>query len=175
MNSKGVKLTTDIFVSLEFDFEAGVSRNADGTINLGDFLKIKEGTVPEGVGTTGESTPSPAVELVPDLAHNYSDTWVNTDLNVHWQECECGDKAHIGEHTFEYVIDKEPTETEVGYRHRECTVCGYRKAQVEIQPLGSQNPPVEEPTGFEAIWQTIVEFFQNIVAWFKDLFGGSKK
>jgi hypothetical protein len=47
----------------------------------------------------------------------------------------------MGEHTFEYVVDKEPTETEVGYRHRECTVCGYKKAQVEIQPTGTPTPP----------------------------------
>ena len=171
-NSKGVKLDpAAIFVSLEFK---GIGRNADGTINLGDFLKIKEGSVPAGVGTTGASTPSPKVELVPDLEHNYGDNWVNTDLNVHWKECECGDKAHIGEHTFEYVVDKEPTETEVGYRHRECTVCGYQKAQVEIQPLGSQNPP-EEPTGFAAIWQAIVDFFVGIYEWFMELIGIEKK
>jgi hypothetical protein len=174
-NSKGDTLDpAAIFVSLQFK---GVTRNADGTWSLGDFLKIKEGTVHEGVGTTGESTPSPKIELVPDLAHNYGDSWVNTDPLVHWQECECGDKAHIGEHTFEYVIDKEPTETEVGYRHRECTVCGYKKATVEIQPTGTQTPPVvEEPaTGIQAIIQMIVEFFQQIVEWFKGLFVGEKK
>ena len=174
-NSKGDTLDpTAIFVSLEFK---GITRNADGTWSLGDFLKIKEGTVPAGVGTTGESTPSPKIELVPDLAHNYGDTWVNTDVNVHWQECDCGDKAHIGEHTFEYVIDKEPTETEVGYRHRECTVCGYKKATVEIQPTGTQTPPTEEPaaTGIQAIIQMIVEFFQQIVEWFKGLFLGDKR
>ena len=173
-NSKGDTLDpAAIFVSLEFK---GVTRNADGTWSLGDFLKIKEGTVPAGVGTTGESTPSPKIELVPDLEHNYGDTWVNTDIYVHWQECECGDKAHIGEHTFEYVIDKEPTETEVGYRHRECTVCGYKKAQVEIQPTGTQTPPVvEEPSFFQSIIDAIVEFFQQIVEWFQALFVGEKK
>ena len=171
-NSKGDVLDpSEIFVSLGF---SGVKRNADGTLNLGNFLKIKEGAVPEGVGTTGEATPSPVIELVPDLPHTYSETWVNTDLYVHWQECECGDKAHIGEHTFEYVIDKEPTETEVGYRHRECTVCGYKKAQVEIQPLGSQNPP-EEPSFFQSIIDAIVNFFNQIVEWFQALFVGDKR
>ncbi len=174
-NSKGEKLDPAVvFVSLEFK---GVTRNADGTINLGDFLKINEGTVPEGVGTTGESTPSPVIELVPDLPHTYSETWVNTDLYVHWQECECGDKAHIGEHTFEYVIDKEPTETEPGYRHRECTVCGYKKATVEIQPLGGgQTTPPEEPaTGFDAIIEMIMDFINQIIDWFKNIFTGNKR
>ena len=171
-NSKGDKLDPAVvFKSLEFK---GVTRNADGTWSLGDFLKINEGTVPAGVGTTGESTPSPKIELVPDLPHTYSENWVNTDPYVHWQECECGDKAHIGEHTFEYVIDKEPTETEVGYRHRECTVCGYKKAQVEIQPLGSQQTP-EEPSFFQSIIDAIVNFFNQIVEWFQALFVGDKR
>ncbi len=180
-NSKGVQLDpTKIFVSLEFDFEAGVGRNADGTIDLGDFLKIKSGSVPAGVGTTGESTPSPKLTFVADLECTYSETWYNNDVNYHWHACECGNRIDIGEHTFEYVIDKEATETESGSKHNECTVCGNKKAQITIPPIGSepQQPPVEEPTeepsGFAAIWQAIVEFFANIVDWFKNLFGGKK-
>ena len=176
-NSKGAKLTTDIFVSLVFDFEAGVGRNADGTINLGDFLKIKEGSVPAGVGTTGASTPSPKLEFVEDLEHNYSESWYNVDPNYHWHACDCGDKSHVEEHTFEYIIDKQPTETEPGYKHNECTVCGYKKAQIEIPALGGNDPipPVEEPTGFAAIWQAIVDFFVGIYEWFMELIGIEKK
>ena len=171
-NASGATLDpAAIFVSLQYK---GFTRNADGTLNLGDFLKIKEGTVPAGVGTTGESTPSPKIELVPDLEHDYGNSWVNTDQYVHWQECECGDKAHIGEHTFEYVIDKEPTETEVGYRHRECTVCGYKKATVEIQPTGSQAPVEEPATGFEAIIEMVMDFINQIIDWIKNLFAGIK-
>ena len=176
-NSKGAKLTTDIFVSLVFDFEAGVGRNADGTINLGDFLKIKDGAVPAGVGTTGASTPSPKLEFVEDLEHNYSESWYNVDPNYHWHACDCGDKSHVEEHTFEYIIDKQPTETEPGYKHNECTVCGYKKAQIEIPALGGNDPipPVEEPTGFAAIWQAIVDFFVGIYEWFMELIGIEKK
>ncbi len=175
VNSEGdILRAEDVFVSLEF---AGLSRNADGTINLGDFLKIKEGSVPSGVGTTGAATPSPKLDLIPDVPHNYGDSWVNTDVYVHWQECECGDRANIGDHTFEYVIDKEPTENEVGYKHNECTVCGYKKAQIEIPALGGNDPipPVEEPTGFAAIWQAIVDFFVGIYEWFMELIGIEKK
>ena len=158
----------------------GVERNADGTINLGDFLKIKDGAVPEGVGPTGESTPSPELSLVPDIECVYSESWIwdnKLDPYHHWHECECGNKKDVGDHTFEYVIDKEPTETQPGYKHNECTVCGYKKVTIEIPPLGNGNDdvPTEEPTGFAAIWQAIVEFFESIVAWFKDLFGGAKK
>lgn len=178
MNSAGGKLDPSvIFVSLEFK---GVSRNADGTINLGDFLKIKEGTVPEGVGTTGASTPSPETTLREDLECTYPDHLHNEDAEYHWYECECGNRMNIEKHNFEYVIDVEPTETEVGYRHQECTECGYKKTRVEIQPIGKDEPtapdvtpdvtPEEPATGFDAIWQMILDFFAQIVEWFKGLF-----
>ena len=35
-------------------------------------------------------------------------------------------------HTFMWVVDKEATATEKGSKHEECSVCGYKKAAVEI-------------------------------------------
>lgn len=41
------------------------------------------------------------------------------------------------EHQFEWVVDKEATETEPGLKHEECTICGYEKAAVEIPATGT--------------------------------------
>ena len=37
-------------------------------------------------------------------------------------------------HKFKWVIDKEPTETEDGYKHEECTVCGFRRNENTVIP-----------------------------------------
>ncbi len=47
-NASGVQLTADAFVSLEFK---GLARHADGTVDLGDFLKLTD-KAPAGAGAT---------------------------------------------------------------------------------------------------------------------------
>lgn len=183
-NASSAVIGADIFVSTEF---TGITRNEDGTINMNGFLELKD-SAPAGVGTTGDSTPSPDVELVPDIEHVYGDEWHNDGMYYHWRECECGDRTDIGEHTFEYVIDKEPTAAKPGYKHNECTVCGYKMPAIEIPALGSgddtPNPPVDDnpvddlpsddvtdeaPSIFEDfggfwawLWRQIVNFFSSI-------------
>ena len=63
--------------------------------------------------------------------HNYGTEWKYDSTN-HWHECEDGNKADITAHTFKQIIDKEATATEKGSKHEECTVCGYKKAAVDI-------------------------------------------
>lgn len=63
--------------------------------------------------------------------HKYGTEWKYDETN-HWHECECGNKADITAHTFKQIIDKEATATEKGSKHEECTVCGYKKAAVDI-------------------------------------------
>ena len=65
--------------------------------------------------------------------------WYSDDSN-HWNTCACGAKLNEAAHTFEWVIDKQPTETEAGSKHEECTVCGYAKAAVEIPATGTTTP-----------------------------------
>ena len=61
-----------------------------------------------------------------------------TDSSSHWKEYPCcGAKADDVAHTFKWVIDKEATTAEKGSKHEECTVCGYKKATVEIPATGS--------------------------------------
>ena len=70
--------------------------------------------------------------------HKYGTEWKYDETN-HWHECECGNKADITAHTFKQIIDKEATTAEKGSKHEECTVCGYKKAAVDIPKIDSHN------------------------------------
>ena len=70
--------------------------------------------------------------------HKYGTEWKYDETN-HWHECECGNKADITAHTFKQITDKEATSTEKGSKHEECTVCGYKKAAVDIPKIDSHN------------------------------------
>lgn len=88
-------------------------------------------------GTTGVSKTIPVSFTVE--GHTYKDTWVK-DETGHWHACDCGAKADEDRHTFKWVIDKEATDKEIGSKHEECSVCGYKKASVEIPVLTPTNP-----------------------------------
>lgn len=80
--------------------------------------------------------------------HNYGTEWKHDETN-HWYECECGNKADITAHNFKWIIDKEATATEKGSKHEECTVCGYKKAAVDIPAIGfgsSSDDEANKPT-----------------------------
>ena len=77
--------------------------------------------------------------------HSYGTAWKYDDTN-HWHECQCGDKADTAAHSFRWVTDKEATATEKGSKHEECTVCGYKKAAVEIPATGSGSGSASQPT-----------------------------
>ena len=79
--------------------------------------------------------------VIPKLSeHTPDNTGWHSDDNNHWNACACGAKLNEAAHTFEWVIDKQPTETEAGSKHEECTVCGYAKAAVEIPATGTTTP-----------------------------------
>lgn len=63
--------------------------------------------------------------------HTYLEEW-KTDENHHWHECTCGAKTDVESHSFQWVVDKEATALEVGFKHEECEVCGYQKSSIEI-------------------------------------------
>jgi hypothetical protein len=130
---------------------------------LGDFLKVKEGVL-NGSGTTGDSTPSPAITLLENEECTFSEEWTTTDIYAHWKECECGHKSEIGDHNFIVVIDRETTPEKSGLRHHECTTCGAKTAQFEDY---YQAPVVETPGGFLGFLQMILN---AIINFFKSLF-----
>lgn len=76
--------------------------------------------------------------------HSYGADW-KSDADNHWHECPCGDKKDTAAHSFKWVIDKEATATTRGSKHEECTVCGYKKATVEIPATGSAAKPSDQP------------------------------
>ena len=63
--------------------------------------------------------------------HTFGDTWT-TDATNHWHACTASDCNGIdaikdkAAHDYgDWIIDKKPTATEAGSRHKECTVCNY--------------------------------------------------
>lgn len=77
-------------------------------------------------------------------SHNYGTEWKYDETN-HWHECECGNKADITAHTFKQIIDKEATATEKGSKHEECTVCGYKKAAIDIPATDFRKSSDDQP------------------------------
>lgn len=70
--------------------------------------------------------------------HKYGTEWKYDETN-HWHECECGNKADITAHNFKWIVDWKATTAEKGSKHEECTVCGYKKAAVDIPKIDSHN------------------------------------
>ena len=149
ISSDGSTIRDDVFVSLEF---RGVARKADGTLDLQGFLQLSAST-PAGVGATESGTASrDAVIPQEDGKHNHSDTWFSEDSMYHWQECECGDRANMGEHALEWIVDKEATPQETGLKHQQCTVCGHKKPAVITyyeEPVAPSEPQPTQPNGAE--------------------------
>ncbi len=144
VNAAGQTLNADIFVSLEF---TGITRNSDGTFDLQGFLELTD-AAPDGAGATEGGAVSGPVEIPEENGvHNYSEVWFSEDNMYHWRECECGDRADMGEHTLEWITDKEATPTETGLRHEQCSVCGHKKPAVTVY-YEDPNAPTDptEPT-----------------------------
>lgn len=76
--------------------------------------------------------------------HNYGTEWKYDETN-HWHECECGNKADITANNLKWIIDKEATTAEKGSKHEECTVCGYKKAAVDIPVTDFRNSSDDQP------------------------------
>lgn len=85
--------------------------------------------------------------------HELLDGW-KYDEEDHWLECVEGDIVAPDTHSFRWIIDKKPTATTSGKKHRECTVCGYAEKTVTIAPTDKDIPK----TGDESpllLWGTL--------------------
>ena len=113
----------------------------------GEFVNYKryEGDASDGSDSTmwvlTDLTMTPAAD---GHTHKYGTEWKYDETN-HWHECKCGNKADITAHTFKQIIDKEATATEKGSKHEECTVCGYKKAAVDIPVTNFRNSSDDQP------------------------------
>ena len=101
--------------------------------------------------------------------HSYGADW-RSDADNHWHECPCGDKKDTAAHTFQWVIDKEATATTRGSKHEECTVCGYKKAAVEIPATGSAAKPTDQTNNFGNTTPPKTGDSSNLVLWIALLF-----
>ena len=109
---------------------------------------VNGSTVTAVPGTDGYLSLPNVKTITPTAAshtHSYGTAWKYDGTN-HWHECACGDKADTAAHTFKWVTDKEATATEKGSKHEECSVCGYKKATVEIPATGSGSGSASQPT-----------------------------
>ena len=101
--------------------------------------------------------------------HNHGADW-KSDADNHWHECPCGDRKDTAAHTFKWVIDKEATATTRGSKHEECTVCGYKKAAVEIPATGSAAKPSDQPDNLGNTTSPKTGDSSNLVLWSALLF-----
>ena len=107
----------------------------------GEFVNYKryEGDTSDGSdGTMWVLTDLTMTPAADGHTHKYGTEWKYDETN-HWHECECGNKADITAHNFKWIVDRKATTTEKGSKHEECTVCGYKKAAVDIPKIGSHN------------------------------------
>jgi Zn ribbon nucleic-acid-binding protein len=107
----------------------------------GEFVNYKryEGDTSDGSdGTMWVLTDLTMTPAADGHTHNYGTEWKYDSTN-HWHECECGNKADITAHNFKWIVDRKATTTEKGSKHEECTVCGYKKAAVDIPKIDSHN------------------------------------
>lgn len=70
--------------------------------------------------------------------HIYGEKWL-TDSSMHYAVCSvCDSTENIAGviHSFVWVTDKDPTASEYGLKHEECTICHYkRKKNTHIEKL----------------------------------------
>ena len=86
-------------------------------------------------------------ETLPVHTHDVHDEAWKYDETQHWQECSCGEKLNVANHTYgDWKVTKEATETEAGSRERGCAVCEY--VQTEAIPAAGTGEPTDstDPT-----------------------------
>ena len=117
--------------------ECECGNKADITAHNFKWIVDKEATTAEKGSKHEECTVCGYKKTAVDISkidshnHNYGTEW-KYDKTNHWHECECGNKADITAHNFKWIVDRKATTTEKGSKHEECTVCGYKKAAVDI-------------------------------------------
>ena len=112
----------------------------------GDWKTTKEATETEEGSKERDCTVCDyvQVEIIPEIGHEHGihdETW-KYDKTQHWQECSCGEKLNVANHTYgDWKVTKEATETEAGSRERGCAVCEY--VQTEAIPATETGEPTD--------------------------------
>ena len=106
----------------------------DATTGKVTIVGAGTATITATAAETGDYKDASASYELTVTQHEFSDKW-SFDENNHWHKCivnDCDMKSEFAKHNFQWVVDKEATTTEKGSKHEECTVCGCKKAAVEI-------------------------------------------
>ena len=138
---------TPITDKIEQNTVVTVTADAPETGKVFDKWVVLEGNVTLADATKATTTftmPANDVKLEatykdasPSHTHSYGTEWKYDGTN-HWHECACGDKADIAAHSAsEWIVDKAATETAVGAKHKECTVCKKVLETATIPAAGS--------------------------------------
>ena len=113
--------------------------------------------------------------------HSYGTEWKYDGTN-HWHECQCGDKADIAAHSFQWVIDKAATKEATGIKHEECTVCGAKRSEntvIDKLPdggntgnTGSGDNNTDKPGKDDSTKSPQTSDSSNLIGWLAALFVG---
>ena len=113
--------------------------------------------------------------------HSYGTEWKYDGTN-HWHECQCGDKADIAAHSFQWVIDKAATKEATGIKHEECTVCGAKRSEntvIDKLPdggntgnTGSGDNNTDKPGKDDSTKSPQTSDSNNLIGWLAALFVG---
>ena len=106
----------------------------DATTGKVTIVGAGTATITAMAAETGDYKDASASYELTVTQHEFSKDW-EPGADGHWHKCTvdgCDVKSDFAEHKFQWVVDKEATTTEKGSKHKECTVCGYKEAAVEI-------------------------------------------
>ncbi len=147
MNIDNEKYGGEASITFADESELSFTNNAEEEKGI-VYMELADDTDPADVIVNPENAglllDGESGQFVPHT-HAYGD-WQSDETN-HWKECSCGDIAEQGAHEFEWVIDQEATADKAGSKHEECSVCGYKKAAVEIPATGTGDTTAPAPDG----------------------------
>lgn len=163
-------------------FDVSKASNWKGGTVSGNVLTVNENaefvtyTYDCGSGQSVDFNLRVTVDEAPAHTHTYGE-WNNDETN-HWHECSdasCTDKSgsvkDLAEHTFEWKVDKEATETATGLKHEECSVCGYKRNEnTVIEKI--EKIPADISNNTTAPVQTVPETGDNsnLIFWLAVMF-----
>lgn len=163
-------------------FDVSKASNWKGGTVSGNVLTVNENaefvtyTYDCGSGQSVDFNLRVTVDEAPAHTHTYGE-WNNDETN-HWHECSdasCTDKSGsvkgLAEHTFEWKVDKEATETATGLKHEECSVCGYKRNEnTVIEKI--EKIPADISNNTTAPVQTVPETGDNsnLIFWLAVMF-----
>lgn len=177
---------TPITDKIEQNTVVTITADAPETGKVFDKWGVLEGNVTLADATKATTTftmPASAVKIEatykdapPSHTHSYGTDWKYDDNN-HWHECECGDKADLAAHSFQWVIDKAATKEATGSRHEECTVCGAKRSEntvIDKLPdggnTGSGDNNTDKPGKDDSTKSPQTGDSSNLIGWLAALF-----